>query len=130
MRVAALASLFTAGLMWLALGGAPAESQPEEKAASCQTCGKGQQACPHCAQGKCPNCAYGKDCPRCEKGKTCPHCAHHSKWGAHEWEYKCIRPAKKLEGMSQQFTELGADGWRLKEADGGIWCFKRMQRSE
>jgi len=133
MRSVLFASALTAGLMWLALGSAPAKSQPDGKAASCQTCGQGA-ACPHCAAGKdCPHCTDGKTCPHCKQGKACAHCGkshpHHGKWGSHEWEYKCVRPAKKPEAMTQQFSGLGAEGWRLVEADGGVWCFSRMQRT-
>jgi len=143
MRSVLFASALTAGLMWLALGSAPVESQSDGKAASCQTCGQGA-ACPHCAAGKdCPHCTEGKDCPHCKGDKACPHCdkgkacghcgkghPHHGKWGSHKWEYKCVRPSKKPEAMTQQFSGLGAEGWRLVEADGGVWCFSRMQRTE
>lgn len=134
MRSVLFASALTAGLMWLALGSAPVESQSDGKAASCQTCGQGA-ACPHCAAGKdCPHCTDGKTCPHCKQGKACAHCGkghpHHGKWGSHKWEYKCVRPARKPEAMTKQFSGLGAEGWRLVEADGGVWCFSRMQRTE
>ena len=134
MRSVLFASALTAGLMWLALGSTPAESQADGKAASCQTCGQ-SAACPHCAAGKdCPHCTDGKTCPHCKQGKACAHCGkshpHHGKWGSHKWEYKCVRPAKKPEAMTQQFSGLGDQGWRLVEADGGVWCFSRMQRTE
>ncbi len=134
MRTVLFASALAAGLMWLALGSAPAESQADRKAASCETCGQGA-ACPHCAAGKdCPHCTDGKTCPHCKQGKACSHCGkghpHHGKWGSHKWEYKCVRPAKKPEAMTQQFSGLGAEGWRLVEADGGVWCFSRMKRTE
>ena len=143
MRSVLLASALTAGLMWLAFGSTPAESQADGKAVSCQTCGQGA-ACPHCAAGKdcphctegktCPHCTQGKACPDCKQGKACAHCGkghpHHGKWGSHKWEYKCVRPAKKPEAMTQQFSGLGDEGWRLVEADGGVWCFSRMKRTE
>jgi len=140
MRLATLASLLTAGALWLALGSAPAQSQTEDKAASCQTCGQSSTACPHCEAGKdCPHCTDGKDCPHCKgdkacphcaKGKNCAHCGHHGKqgkWGAHKWDYKCVRPQKKPADMTRQFKALGNQGWRLIEADGGIWCFSKMK---
>ena len=134
MRTVLFASALAAGLMWLALGSAPAESQADRKAASCETCGQGA-ACPHCAAGKdCPHCTDGKTCPHCKQGKACAHSGkghpQHGKWGSHKWEYKCVRPAKKPEAMTQQFSGLGAEGWRLVEADGGVWCFSRMKRTE
>jgi hypothetical protein len=143
MRFALLASALTAGIMWLAFGGVPAQSQTEGSAVSCQTCAQGA-ACPHCAAGKdCPHCTHGKDCPYCTAGKACPHskqgkaCAHcgkshghHGKWGSHKWEYKCVRPAKKPDPMTKQFSGLGEEGWKLVEADGGIWCFSRIQKAQ
>ena len=121
--------------MWLALGSNPAQSQTEAKPATCQTCAQGD-ACPHCAAGeKCPHCTEGKTCPHCKQGKACSHCgkAHrgcHGKWGSHKWDYKCVRPSKKPEAMTKQFSGLGAEGWRLVEADGGIWCFAKMQKAQ
>jgi hypothetical protein len=32
--------------------------------------------------------------------------------------------------MTKQFSGLGDQGWRLVEADGGVWCFSRMVKSE
>jgi hypothetical protein len=32
--------------------------------------------------------------------------------------------------MTQQFSGLGAQGWKLVDADGGIWCFSRMQKTQ
>lgn len=133
MRSVVLASALTAGLMWLAFGGAPAQSQADEKAVSCQTCAQ-SGSCPHCAAGKeCPHCTHGKTCPYCKQGKGCAHCGkghgHHGKWGSHKWEYKCVRPGKKPDAMTKQFSGLGDEGWRLVEADGGIWCFSRVVRS-
>jgi hypothetical protein len=32
--------------------------------------------------------------------------------------------------MTKQFKALGEDGWRLVEADGGIWCFSKMKRAQ
>ncbi|MGB5701468.1 MAG: hypothetical protein WBM48_01505 [Polyangiales bacterium] len=143
MRFATLASLLTAGVLWLALGSASVQSQADEKAASCQTCGQASAGCPHCAAKKdCPHCTQGKDCPHCKgekacphcaKGKSCTHCGHHGqhgKWGAHKWDYKCVRPPKKPVEMTKQFKALGEDGWRLVEADGGIWCFSKMKRAQ
>ena len=137
MRSVLLASALTAGVMWLAFGGTPAQSQTEGKDVSCQTCAKGD-ACPHCAAGKnCPHCDEGKTCPHCKQGKACAHCgkgkAHegcHGKWGSHKWEYKCVRPSKKPAAMTKQFSGLGGEGWRLVEADGGVWCFSRVQREQ
>lgn len=144
MRLATLASLLIAGFAWFALSGAPTEVSADEKAASCQSCGQSSTACPHCEAGKnCPHCTDGKDCPHCESGEACPHCkgdaacphcakgkswSHHGKWGAHKWDYKCVRPPKKPADMTKQFKALGADGWRLLEADDGIWCFAKMKR--
>jgi len=144
MRSVFLASALTAGLMWLAFGSAPAQSQTDGAAASCQTCGGQGAACPHCKAGKdcphctdgktCPHCTDGKACPKCKQGKACAHCGkghpHHGKWGSHKWEYKCVRSAKKPDTMTRQFSGLGEQGWRLVEADGGIWCFSRMRKSE
>jgi len=132
--------LFTSAfavLTWLALGGSPAQAQADDKAVSCQTCAQGS-SCPHCAEGKnCPHCDEGKTCPHCKQGKACAHCgkgkAHHGchdKWGSHKWEYKCIRPAKKPDAMTKQFSGLGDQGWKLVEADGGIWCFSRIQKTQ
>ena len=137
MRLAVLASVLTAGAMWLALGGNPAQSQTEAKPATCQACGQGGE-CPHCAAGEaCPHCAEGKTCPHCKHGKACAHCGKghphhgwHGKWGSHKWEYKCVRPGKKPDAITKQFSGLGEEGWRLVEADGGIWCFSRIQRTE
>ena len=125
MRFAALASVLTAGAMWLVLGGAPVQSQTDGKAASCQTCGQGA-ACQDCPKGKaCSKCGKGQGQG---KGKAPQSC--HGKWGSHEWEYKCVRPAKKPQAMTQQFSGLGAQGWKLVDADGGIWCFSRMQKTQ
>ena len=137
MRSVLLASALTAGVMWLAFGSAPAESQTDAKTVSCQTCGQGGE-CPHCVAGKnCPHCNEGKTCPHCTQGKACAHCgkgkAHHrchGKWGSHKWEYKCIRPGKKPDAITKQFSGLGDAGWRLVEADGGIWCFSRVRKTE
>lgn len=145
MRSALFASAFVA-VTWLALGSATAHAQDQAgtKAASCQTCGKSAD-CPHCTAGaSCPHCTDGKDCPHCAKGeKACPHsakgaaCGHcgkghprHGKWGSHKWEYKCVLPPKKPDAMSKQFSGLGERGWRLVEADGGVWCFSRMVKSK
>jgi hypothetical protein len=128
MRSVLLASALTAGLMWLAFGGTPAQSQTDGKDVSCQTCAKGD-ACPHCAAGKnCPHCDEGKTCPYCKQGKAQHGC--HGKWGSHKWEYKCVRPSKKPAAMTKQFSGLGEEGWRLVEADGGVWCFSRAQREQ
>ncbi len=138
MRSVLLASALTAGVMWLALGGAPAQSQADDKAASCETCAQGSD-CPHCAEGKtCPHCTEGKACPYCKQGKTaCTHCGkskgHHGsygKWGSHKWEYKCVRPNKKPEAMTKQFSGLGEKGWKLAQADSGVWCFSRIRSAE
>jgi hypothetical protein len=107
MRFALLASVLTAGVMWLALGGAPVQSQTETAPSECTTCGQGQ-ACPHCA------------------GKG------HGWHGAHQLEYKCVhqseRTSKKAaDAMSAQFSGLGEEGWRLAKADAGFWCFMRAK---
>ncbi|UCH30181.1 MAG: hypothetical protein JSV06_03910 [Myxococcales bacterium] len=129
MRLATLASVFIAGFIWFALASAPVDVNADEHTASCQTCGKSSTACPHCAAGKeCPHCTHGKDCPHCAKGKSCSHCGHHGKWGGHKWEYKCVRPGKKPAEVTKQFTAMGGQGWKLVEADGGIWCFAKIKR--
>ena len=129
MRSVLLASALTAGVMWLAFGGTPAESQTDGKAVSCQTCAQGAD-CPHCAAGKdCPHCTEGKACPYCKQGKAHQGC--HGKWGSHKWEYKCVRrQAKKPDAMTKQFSGLGDEGWRLVGADGGIWCFGRVRKTQ
>ena len=122
MRLAAFASLLTAGAMWLALGGSPVESQSEATPSTCKTCGQKAQ-CPHCASKN----------ERACQGEACRHrghYGHHGKWGAHKHEYKCVRPGKKPDAMSKQFSGLGEDGWRLVQADGGTWCFGRIQSTE
>ncbi len=107
MRLAALSSMLTAGLMWLALGGNPAQSQTEVKPATCQSCGKaGPSSCPHC------------------KGQ-----GYH---GASKHEYKCVHQSerankKAAEAMSAQFSGLGEEGWRLADVDSGFWCFRRAR---
>jgi len=121
MRIALLASALTAGVMWLALGGAPVQSQTEAKPATCETCGR----------GNCPHCAKGVDGPQCSHGKTCPHCTGHPGFRAHKWEYKCVHQSerankKAADAMSEQFNGLGAEGWRLAKADAGFWCFTRI----
>ena len=142
MRSVLFASAFVAAT-WFALGSAPAQAQTDGKGASCQTCGKTAD-CPHCATGKdCPHCTDGKECPHCTDGKACAQCdkrkgcahcgkgqPHHGKWGSHKWEYKCVRPSKKPQEMTKQFSGLGDQGWMLIEADGGIWCFSRMVKSQ
>jgi hypothetical protein len=137
MRLFTLASLLIAGFAWFALSSGPAEVSADEKAPSCQTCGQSPTACPHCAAGKdCPHCTAGKTCPHCKGDAACPHCAkskscsHHGKWGAHTWDYKCVRPSKKPADMTKQFKALGDEGWRLVEADDGIWCFTKMKKSQ
>ena len=57
--------------------------------------------------------------------ETCSQGAKTGKPGEHRWEYKCVRPSKKADAMTSQFNALGADGWRLKEADSGFWCFAK-----
>jgi len=93
--------------MWLALGGAPVQSQTEAAPSECTTCGQAK-ACPHWA------------------GKG------HGWHGAHQFEYKCVhqseRTSKKAaDAMSAQFSGLGEDGWRLAKADGGFWCFMKAK---
>ena len=131
MRSAVLVSAF-AVLTWLAHDTASVGAQTDDKAASCQSCGAGH-SCHHCAEGKaCPHCEEGKSCPHCKGEKAaCTQCGHHRhhKWGSFKWEYKCVRPGKKPEAISKQFSGLGAEGWKLVEADGGIWCFARMLKS-
>ena len=132
MRLATLASLFMAGFVWFALASAPVDVNADEHATSCETCAKSSTACPHCASGKeCPHCTHGKECPHCAKGKSCSQCGHHGhhgKWGGHKWDYKCVRPPKKPAEMTKQFKALGDDGWKLLEADGGVWCFGKVKR--
>ncbi|MGB8330448.1 MAG: hypothetical protein WCE62_10000 [Polyangiales bacterium] len=123
MRIVLLASALTAGVIWLALGGAPVQSQTEAKPATCETCGQA---------GSCPYCAKGADCPH---GKTCPHCKGNPRYGAHKWEYKCVHQSeradkKAAEAMTEQFNGLGAEGWRLAKADNGFWCFMRMHQTK
>lgn len=149
MRFVSLASLLTVGVLWLALGSATVQAQTDDKASSCQTCSQSSTACPHCAANKdCPHCTDGKACPHCKgdkacphckgdkacahsaKGKSCSHCGHHGKWGSHKWDYKCVRPPKKPAEMTKQFKALGDQGWKLVEADGGIWCFAKIKRSQ
>ena len=135
MRIAAFASLLLAGIVWLALGGFPTSSRADNHESTCESCAKstGAGECPYCAAGEgCPHCEKGQTCPHCDKKGTCPHCArhgHHGHHGAwpHKWEYKCVRPTRKPEDTTKQFNALGAEGWRLKQADGGLWCFARMK---
>ncbi len=126
MRFAALGSIVTAGLMWLALGGMPAQSQTKKssEASACQSCGKGT-ACEGCAKGAaCQGaCGQAKSCPYHDGGHGWPR-------GGHPHEYKCVhqseRPSgKAADAMSAQFSALGAEGWHLAKADNGFWCFKR-----
>lgn len=134
MRVATLASLFVASLLWFALGSFPAPSQADQHETQCETCGKASGSCPHCAAGEeCPHCTKGKACAHCSKGKSRAHCGHHGhcgKWRGHQWEYKCVKPSKKPAEMTKQFSALGAERWRLVEADGGVWCFSRVKHSQ
>ena len=107
MRLAALSSILTAGLMWLALGGNPAQSQTEAKPATCQSCGKAGAS-------------------------SCPHCKGHGYHRAHKHEYKCVHQSerankKAAEAMSAQFSGLGEEGWRLADVDSGFWCFSRAR---
>jgi hypothetical protein len=60
----------------------------------------------------------------------CPSCAHHGKWAGHQWEYKCVRLPKKPEEATKQLNALGAERWRLKGADGGLWCLARVKHSK
>lgn len=111
MRFALLASALTAGVMWLALGGAPVQSQTEAAAPECTTCGQGK-TCPHSGG----------------HGQGCKHGCSHGK----KLEYKCVhqseRTSKKAaDAMSAQFSSLGAEGWRLAKADNGFWCFARAK---
>lgn len=126
MRLALLASTLTAGVMWLTLGGTPAQSQTEAKPATCETCGRGTS---------CPYCAKGADCPHCMQGAASPNCKGHPRYGAHKWEYKCVHQSerankKAAEAMTEQFNGLGEDGWRLAKADAGFWCFIRIRTSD
>lgn len=107
MRFALLASVLTAGAMWLALGGAPVQSQTE---------------------------AAPAECTACAKGKTCSHCGGkgHGWHHAQQFEYKCVhqseRTSKKAaDAMSAQFSGLGEQGWRLAKADSGFWCFMKAK---
>ena len=120
MRLAALASLLTAGIMWLTLGGNSVQSQSEAQPTTCQTCGK------------------TSECPYCTHGKACAHCKghpHHGWHGVHDWEYKCVHQSerankKAADAMTAQFNGLGAEGWRLAKADNGFWCFTRVRAPE
>jgi len=132
MRLTILASLFTAGAMWIALGGNPAQSQDQAKPASCQTCGQSA------AGTSCPHCAKGQSCPHCDQGKACAHCnggPHHGWHAFHKHEYKCVHQSerankKAADEMSAQFSALGEDGWRLAKADAGFWCFSRVRAAQ
>jgi len=112
MRLALVTSAITAAAMWLVLGGSPAESQKKnQKTAQCEYCSH-DHACPHC--------------------KKAGHGAHHH---SHRYEYKCVHQSerankKAAQQMSDQFTALGQEGWRLSKADNGFWCFKRWQHDE
>lgn len=132
MRFIALASLLLAGVVWFALGSFPTPSQADQHTSTCETCGKKSGECPHCAAGKdCPHCDQGKTCAHCGEKGSCAHCGphgYHGAWG-HKWEYKCVRPSKKPEDATKQFNAMGDEGWRLKQADGGLWCFARMKQS-
>jgi hypothetical protein len=117
MRLAALASILTAGVMWLALGGNPVQSQSSSKPATCEACARkgGGSECSHC-QG----------CPHCKGG------SHHGWHGAHKWEYKCVHQSERANkkaaaAMTQQFSAMGEDGWSLSRADNGFWCFRRVR---
>jgi hypothetical protein len=126
MRLALLASTLTAAAMWLALGGAPAQSQTEAKPATCATCGQGSGG---------PHCAKGADCPYFADGKACPHCTGHPHFRQHKWEYQCVHQSerankKAADAMTEQFNALGEEGWRLAKADAGFWCFMRIRASE
>jgi hypothetical protein len=110
MRLALLASVLTAGIMWLALGGARVQSQNEAASSQCTTCGQAK-ACPHCT------------------GKV------HGWHQAHQYEYKCVhqseRTSKKAaDAMSAQFSGLGEEGWRLAKADSGFWCFMKAKATK
>jgi len=134
MRPVLLAFVLIAGLIWAASDTVPAQSQTDGKEVSCQTCAK-NATCPHCSAGEaCPRCAERTACPQCNQGKGCAHCGkghpHHGQWGSYNWEYKCLRPSKKPEEMTKQFSGLGEQGFRLVEADGGLWCFSRMRKAQ
>ncbi len=120
MRLAALASVLTAGVMWFALGGNPAQSQSEAKPTTCAVCAKKSNA--ECA--KCDACAHCK-------GKGHGH-GPHGWHGAHQWEYKCVHQSerankKAADAMTRQFNAMGEDRWSLSKADNGFWCFRRMR---
>ena len=126
MKIVSLAAVIALGGIVFALSGVPATSEADSHEASCETCGKAKA-------GTCPHCDSGKECPHCDHGKACPHCGHHGhhgNWAGPAWEYKCVRPGKKPEAMEQLVDALGAEGWRLKGADDGTWCFSRIKRSE
>ena len=126
MKFVALASLFVIAALSFALAGTPTTTEADSHKSTCETCGQSSKT-------ECPHCAAGETCPHCDKGEACPHCGqkghhgHHGSWAGHEWEYKCVRPSKKPGAMTEQFNGLGAEGWRLKQADGGFWCFARMK---
>jgi hypothetical protein len=128
MKIVSLAMLIAVAGLLFALSGAPSTSEADSHTSTCETCGKSKR-------GECPHCAAGERCPHCDKGEACPQCGghhgyhhgHHGKWGGHQWEYKCVRPTKKTEETNRQFNSLGAEGWRLVQADGGLWCFGKVK---
>ena len=113
MKLVAFASLFVIAALSFALAGMPATTEADSHTSTCQTCGKSPKP-------ECPHCAAGEACPHCNKGR-------HGSWAGHAWEYKCVRPSKKVETMTEQFNALGAEGWKLKQADNGFWCFAKMK---
>ena len=126
MKFVAFASLFAVAALSFVLAGTPTTTGADSHTAACTTCGQAPKK-------DCPHCAAGETCPHCDKGEACPHCegkghhGHHGSWSGHAWEYKCVRPGKKVDAMNEQFNGLGAEGWKLKQADGGFWCFARMK---
>lgn len=126
MRLAALASLLTAGVIALAMGVAPMPSRADSQPAPCSTCGKAKSTTP----SSCAQCDKGTRCASCAGGANEGYRGHHGTRAAHRWQYKCVRPSKKPDAMTQQFNAMGDRGWRLKDADGGIWCFARMKPSQ
>ena len=127
MKFVALASLFIVAALSFAVASTPSQTEADSHTSTCETCGQTTKA-------ECPHCAAGEACPHCDKGEACPHCGHkghhgQDKWGKRAYEYKCVRPSKKPDAMTAQFNGLGAEGWKLKQADSGFWCFARMKQN-
>jgi hypothetical protein len=126
MKFVAFASLLAVAALSFALAGTPAVTQADSHTSTCESCGKAPKS-------GCAHCAAGETCPHCDEGEACPDCdvrgrrVYRGSSSGHEWEYKCVRPSKKADAMTAQFNGLAAAGWKLKQADGGYWCFARMR---